>query len=270
MHLTSDLGSKVAVVTGAGSGIGQSIALALARHGASVVVADISFERALATVAAIERRDDAAPASTSPSALAVGADVRSPRDVDQLAITAVNRYGAVDVLVNNAGGSVSTQRGQSPLAAWHETMQLTAASVFLCSRTFGKLMLEQRHGKVVNIASVYAYVGRRSQLRGLFSTDEHVAYSAAKGAVVSMTRAFAAEWADQGLKVNAIAPGHVRTRSARAAIDAQAWAQMSSLTPLGRFGQPDDIAGAAVYLSSAASDYVTGQVLVVDGGWLTW
>lgn len=251
-------------------GIGQHLAYGLAEHGANVVVADIATERAQAVAGDIEQLGSAA--------IAVTTDVCQPDDIRRLYETAIQRFGAVDILVNNAGGGSRDKytRQESPfgsLESWHHTMALTLTSAFLCCQQFAPAMIERKQGKIINIASVYGIVGLDPSLYELDpdgNPRQTIPYAAAKGGVVTMTRAMAVHLAPHDICVNAIAPGMVRTERLATGIGADTWQKLSGRTPLGRPAMPEDMKGAVVYFASPSSDFVTGQILAVDGGWLAW
>jgi gluconate 5-dehydrogenase len=261
-----DLSGKTAIVTGGGWGIGEHVARGLAEHGARVVIADVAADRAERVAAEICRRGE--------TALAVTTDVCDPMAVDRLVETACRAFGTIDVLVNNAGGgSVHGRTVDLALADWQRTFDLTVTSAFLCSQRAGRVMIGQGHGTIVNVASIYGLVGYSPTM---YDTDsagnypESLAYAAAKGAVVSMTRTLATYWAPHNIRVNAIAPGPVKTERLGTSISPATWQRLAERTLLKRPADCDDLVGAAVFLASSASAYVTGQILVVDGGWTAW
>jgi gluconate 5-dehydrogenase len=261
-----DLSGQTAIVTGGGWGIGEHIARGLADHGAHVVIADVAGERAERVAAEIDDRGG--------RALPVTTDVCDPAAVDRLVETTCQAFGAIDVLVNNAGGG----RGFGPtvdlaLADWQATFDLTVTSAFLCCQRAGRVMIRQGRGTILNIASIYGLVGYAPtmyDLRPDGNYPESLAYAAAKGAVVAMTRTLATYWAPHGIRVNAIAPGPVKTERLGASISSDTWQRLADRTLLKRPADSDDLVGAAVFLASPASAYITGQVLAVDGGWTAW
>lgn len=261
-----DLGGRVALVTGAGSGIGKSIAASLVHQGATAVLADIDLE---ASQLACEEIDPAGH-----RARPAQCDVRSRAEVEGLVAGIVNDLGAVDILVNNVGGGSSAGPSEHlSLDNWNATLELTLTSAFLCCQAAGRPMIERGHGTIVNIASVYGLVGHNPLFYDRLpdgSRRESLAYAAAKGGIVSMTRALAVYWAPFNVRVNAVAPGMVQTERLERVISKETWDRLSERTPLGRPASPEDIAGAVVYLASSAAAFVTGQVLVVDGGWTIW
>lgn len=245
-----DLRGKVALVTGASTGIGAGIARALARAGADVAAHGNtrSPEETCEAIRGFGRR-----------ALGLRADLASRAEVVRLASEASEQLGPVDILVNNAGTIRRAPAAEYSEQDWADVMTVNASSVFWLSQEIGKPMLERGRGKIVNIASLLSFQG------GI----RVPAYAASKGAVAQLTKALANEWASRGINVNGIAPGYIRTNNTAALQnDADRNRQILERIPAGRWGEPEDIGGAAVFLSSSASDYVHGHVLVVDGGWM--
>ncbi len=261
-----DLTGRVAIVTGGGAGIGRRLALGLAGEGATVEVADISLEAATQVAGEI--------AAEGGSGTPVGADVTNPADVARLVEEAVSRFGAVDILVNNAGGGKGYGATVDlSLSEWQATMDLTLTSAFLCAQQAGRVMIGQGRGKIINIASVYGLVGHdptRYDPLPDGTYPESLAYLTAKGGVISMTRALAIYWARHNIQVNAIAPGMVKTERLAQKISPETWDRLSARIPIGHPADPDDLVGAAIYLASDAANYVTGQIVAVDGGWTAW
>lgn len=259
-----DLSGATAVVTGAGSGIGAALAVGLAQHGAAVVLCDVDGD-ALGGTAEVVRQGGG-------TATTVLADVRDPADVSALVTAAVGAHGGVDVLVNNVGGNVGAGEPTESLDVrdWRATVELTTTSTFLCCQAVRDPMSAAGGGAIVNIASLYGLIGHDYRLydpRDDGRPHEEAAYAAAKGGVVALTRALALYWARHGIRVNAIAPGHVRT-PATDGLSAATWDRLQRAIPLGRAAVPEDLVGAAVFLAARASAFVTGHVLAVDGGWL--
>jgi gluconate 5-dehydrogenase len=250
-----DLSGKVAIVTGGATGIGRQMAEGLAEAGADLVLcarhAD-RCERAAEELHALGVR-----------ALGLRCDVRDPAEVHAVVDRTRSELGRIDILVNNAGTSWGAPAEDHPLEAWQKVIDVNLTGVFLWSQTAGRVMIEQGAGKIVNISSVAAFVGGPPELINA------VAYNASKGGVVSFTRDLATKWAQHGINVNAIAPGWFPSDMNKVLLDAQPDAYLRHI-PLRRFGGPDDLKGAVVFLASAASDYVTGQTLVVDGGQSAW
>jgi NAD(P)-dependent dehydrogenase (short-subunit alcohol dehydrogenase family) len=246
-----ELDGKVCVVTGGGAGIGAATAATFAAHGARVAILDRDGEAA----AAVERDLRAGGVQ----ARGYEVDVTRETAVVEAAESVGRDFGGVDVLVNNAGiGRLGPSMTLS-LEHWKESMEVMATGVFLCSREFGTALRARGGGVIVNVSSMNALAGFPMRL----------AYSAAKAAVVSMTQTLAVEWADYGIRVNAVAPGVTKTAMVQYAIDQGQLATEPYLahTPLRRFGEPEEIAETILYLASERSSFITGQVLVPDGGW---
>jgi len=250
-----DLSGRVAIVTGGGSGIGRQMAEGLAEAGADIVLCARKPERC--EQAAEELQE------LGVRALGLRCDVRDPAEVSALVERTRAELGRIDVLVNNAGTSWGASAEEHPLEGWQKVIDVNLTGVFLCSQAAGRVMIDQGGGKIVNIASVAAFGGAPPELMNA------VAYNASKGGVVAFTRDLATKWARHGVNVNAIAPGWFPSDMNRMLLDAQPDAYLERI-PLGRFGGPDDLKGAVVFLASRASDFVTGQTLVVDGGQSAW
>ena len=250
-----DLTGKVAIVTGGATGIGRQMAEGLAEAGADVVVCARKPERC--EQAAEELR------ALGVRALGLRCDVRDQAEVQAVVDRTRSELGAIDILVNNAGTSWGAPAEDYPLEGWQKVIDVNLTGVFLCSQAAGRVMIEQGAGKIVNVASVAAFGGAPPELM------DAVGYNAAKGGVVAFTRDLATKWARHGIGVNAIAPGWFPTDLNKVLLDAQPEAYLEHI-PLRRFGGPDDLKGAVVFLASAASDYVTGHTLIVDGGQSAW
>jgi 2-deoxy-D-gluconate 3-dehydrogenase len=245
------LDGKVALVTGASRGLGAAIARAMARAGADVVLhASLREARTVA---------DAIAAGTGVRTACVVADLADDSAAGHLAASALAAFGRVDILVNNAGIIRRADAVEHSDEDWSAVMAVNLTSVFRISRAIGRGMLERGSGKIINVASLLSFQG------GV----RVPAYAAAKGAVAQLTKALANEWAPRGVNVNAIAPGYFKTDNTSALVaDAKRYSDITARIPAGRWGEPDDLGGAAVFLASPASDYVHGHVLVVDGGWM--
>jgi len=242
------LAGRRALVTGAGRGIGRALALGLACAGAEIVLAGRpgSSEDTLTELAAM-----GAAAST------LDLDLSRPADIGTGLLDRLP--GPVDVLVNNAGTIARDDAVHVDLAAWNAVVDVNLTSLFQLTRTLAAPMLERGAGKVVNVASLLSFQG------GL----RVASYAASKHAVAGVTRALANEWAAAGVQVNAIAPGYIETdNTAPLRQDEVRRRSIDARIPAGRWGRPEDLVGAAVFLASSASDYVNGHVLVVDGGWM--
>lgn len=255
-RLLFSLEARVALVTGGAQGIGRAVGLTLASAGAAVVLADLKAQELKEVEAEIH--------GLGGHALSVVGDVTNPDDVQRMVETTNHRFGPVDVLVNSAGmGRESTPPQDLPLALWERILAVNLTGTFLMCQAVGRTMMERRSGSIINLASISGLVTNKGR---------HVtAYAASKGGVVMLTKALAAEWAPWGVRVNAIAPGYVETPLTESALaDPVTLAGMVDMIPAQRIAKPVDIVGAAVYLASDASAYVTGHTLVVDGGLTTW
>jgi 2-deoxy-D-gluconate 3-dehydrogenase len=245
------LDNKVALVTGAASGLGAAIATALAEAGASVAVHG-NRRPADETAAAIT--------AASHTAAAFQADLGTTTGPEHLFAAAHARFGHIDILINNAGTIHRDAAVDTTLESWQQVLQVNLTSVFQLSQLLARdVFSRESTGKIVNIASLLSFQG------GI----RVPAYASSKGGVAQLTKALANEWAPRGIQVNAIAPGYFATTNTEALqADETRNRQILERIPAARWGQPQDLAGAALYLSSAASDYVTGTVLTVDGGWM--
>jgi 2-dehydro-3-deoxy-D-gluconate 5-dehydrogenase len=244
-----DLTGKAAIVTGANTGIGQAIALALAEAGADLALAGRS--RADETVAAVGTRGR--------RAVLVDADLSSAEPARRIVEESLAALGRLDILVNNAGIIRRAEAVDFSEGDWDAVVDTNLKSLFFLCQAAGRHMLGQGRGKIVNIASLLSFQG------GIRVPS----YAAAKSGVAGLTRALANEWAGRGVNVNAIAPGYIATNNTAALqADETRNRQILERIPAGRWGAPSDIGGAAVFLASAASDYVNGHILAVDGGWL--
>ena len=242
------LDGKVALVTGAASGLGESIAVALASAGAQVAVHGN------------RRTADETAAKIGSGAAAFQADLSSPDGAQTLFDAVLERFGRVDILVNNAGTISRAAAEETMLEDWMRVLQVNVTSAFQLSQLVARdVFARQGTGKIINIASLLSFQG------GI----RVPAYATSKGGLAQLTKALANEWAPRGIQVNAIAPGYFATTNTEALqADETRNRQILERIPAGRWGKPQDLAGAALFLASSASDYVTGTVLTVDGGWM--
>ena len=248
-----DLRNRTALITGGSAGLGRQMAEGLAEMGASVALCARKKERCEKAAAELQE--------LGVKTLALACDVKDQNSVQQAVAATLAAFGRIDILINNAGTSWGGPFEEMRLDQWHKVMDTNLTGTFLFSQAAGKIMIGQRSGKIINIASVAGLAG---------APPDHVhatAYHASKGGVVLLTRDLARKWAPHNIQVNAIAPGWFPTNMSEVVIERNRDTFLKSI-PLGRFGNDHDLKGAAVFLASAASDYVTGHVLVVDGGQL--
>lgn len=247
------LSGKVCVITGAGKGIGRDTALVFARHGARLALASRTEE----DLQILEDELGLPPEDV----LILTGDVSDPAFVERMTQDVVTHFGRIDVLINNAGMRFRKAFLEITLEEWNRVQQVNAGSVFLLCQAAGRVMLAQGSGKIVNMASVVGTLG----------LPELVGYAASKGAIISLTKALALEWAEAGINVNAIAPGFCETSYTEAFKKKEALYQFTlDRTPMKRWGSGEEVANACLYLASSLSDYVTGEILNVDGGWSAW
>jgi gluconate 5-dehydrogenase len=247
--MSGALDGKTAVVTGGSRGIGLAIARAMTRAGAKVLIASRSPDSVGHAVSEL-----------GGETCGFAADVSQEADVAALAKSALAQLGRVDILVNNAGINPYFKRTEhTPLSEWQHIIDVNLTGVFLCTQAFGRAMLEQGSGSIVNITSVAAHTGLT---RG-------AAYCAAKAGVEAMAKSLTKDWAVRGVRVNNIAPGYVKTdlTEGLAANDALRGG-IEARTPMGRLAEPHEMAGAAVFLASDAASYISGATIAVDGGWI--
>jgi len=247
------LDDKVAVVIGGAGGIGAAIGRGLALYGANVVVADIN------SVAA-EETADTIKSQINSEAVAIKCDITNEESVVRLAEKVVDKFGTVDILVNAHGVNTKRPADQFSLTDWHFLFDINVTGIMLTCREFGKIMIAKKYGRIINVSSIR---GVRATLWG-----GNEGYCASKGAVDMITRSLAAEWAQYNINVNAIAPGRIETQMTEGAHrnKPEQYNIIITNTPQKRLAQPDELAGACVFLSSPASNFITGQVLYVDGG----
>ena len=238
---------KVAIVTGASRGIGKSIALALAAKGAMIVAVGTNQEALDSVVADIT--------SQGGTAMAVTANIASPDDCDRLIQTAQEQYGSVDILVNNAGVTRDALLIKMKDDDWDTVIDTNMKGAFMTTRAVWKLMSKQRSGRIINITSVVGQMGNAGQAN----------YCASKGGLIAMTKSNAREMAKRNVTVNAVAPGFITTAMTEN-LPEKIKESLSAQIPMERFGTPEDIANAVVFLASETSGYITGQILAVNGG----
>ena len=239
--------NKTVIVTGAANGIGRGIALIFAKENYNVVATDIDFKKCLETISEIKKLGG--------EALAVKCDISKKSQVKNLIRKTVKSFGKIDVLVNNAGIFPYVSFDKMKESDWDKVLDVNLKSIFLCSQEALKYIPD--NGRIINISSIASLVG----FEGL------VHYCASKGGMNGMIRALALELAPKKITVNAVAPGAIETPGAMKTMTLEAKTQTTALIPLSRFGLPEDIANAVLFLASEKSSYITGQIIVVDGGW---
>jgi NAD(P)-dependent dehydrogenase (short-subunit alcohol dehydrogenase family) len=251
-----DLSGRVAIVTGAGTGLGVAFAEALAEAGAAVVCAGRTLARIEHTAAGLRERGF--------RAVAIRADVTVEDEVIALVQDAERAFGNVDILVNNAGIAIGSRPESLSLADWTTQVNVNQTGVFLCAREVARsLIAAGRGGSIINIASVLGMVASQP--------TSVTGYAASKGAVVNLTRDLAVHWAAKSIRVNAIAPGYFPSEMTADLLDSpERTKSIVTRTPMRRVGSTEELKGAVVFLASQASSYVTGQILAVDGGWTAW
>jgi len=243
------LRDKVALVTGAGKGLGKSMALALSESGAHIVVVSRTLSDIEATAREIQE--------TGVKSLPIALDVTKEEDVVRMVETILREFKTIDILVNNVGTFIGGPFLGFSLDNWHKILGINLTSTYLCSKVVGKHMVEKQKGKIINTSSAL----------GVFGARDSGAYCASKGGVIQLTKALAVEWAKYNINVNSIAPYALETDMTRTMLeDEKVKKAILSKIPLKRIGQPADLSGAVVFLASKASDYITGQVIFVDGG----
>ena len=244
--------NKVAIVTGGGGGIGSAVVRRFAREGAKIIIADIDGESAQAVGAELSaQRVDAVPIVT---------DVTKKQSVDDMVRAALERWSRIDILVNVAGGAERIAVVDMTAAQWDDVVDMNLKSVFLCSQATLPAMLKQKYGKIVNISSIYGFTGNATRS----------SYPAAKAGVAAFTKSLALEVVNDGINVNAVAPGRVTTPRVRNRYSDEAWAAAVAQIPMGRAGTPEEIASAVLFLAGDENKYITGQTIHVNGAWLNW
>jgi 3-oxoacyl-[acyl-carrier protein] reductase len=244
--------NKIIIVTGGGGGIGSAIAARFAREGGKLSVADIDGDAAKTQVARLTAQ--------GAQALAVTADVTNKNSVADMVQATLDRWGRIDILVNVAGGADRKLVVDMTAADWDHIVDMNLKSVFLCCQAVLPVMQKQRYGKIVNISSIYGFTGNATRS----------SYAAAKAGVAVFTKSLALEVVNDGINVNAVAPGRVGTDRVRSHYSDEAWAAAVAQIPMGRTGTPEEIANAVLFLATDENNYITGQTIHVNGAWLNW
>jgi NAD(P)-dependent dehydrogenase (short-subunit alcohol dehydrogenase family) len=255
VHSLFDLRGKVAIVTGGGIGLGQQVATALAGVGGNVVTCSRKVEKCEEVAHEIEKM--------GVRALAFRCDISNGEEIEHVVNETVKAFGKIDILVNNAGRTWGSSAEEFPLEHWNKVLEVNVTGTFLFSQKAGRVMIEQKKGKIINMSS---YAG----LRGCDPEYmDAIAYNTSKGAIISFTRDLAVKWAKYNINVNAIAPGWFLTRMTKWSRENKGDKILERLL-IKRFGGEDDLKGTVIFLASRASDYITGQVLCLDGGLTAW
>lgn len=244
------LQDKVAIVTGGGTGIGRIIAREMAKVGAHIVVASRNPDHINPAAEEVQQ--------LGRQSLAVSVDVRVPEQIDNLVKATLDKFGRIDILVNNHGALFQCAVEDLSPGGWNAIIGINLTGVFLCSRAVGKVMIQQQQGKIINMVSV----------AGLHGSPLTAPYGAAKAGVMNFTKSLAMEWSKHHIYVNAVAPGPILTASGRDLLWSSPDLQQKvrERVPLGRYGEPEEVANAVIFLASDASSYITGETLYVDGG----
>jgi gluconate 5-dehydrogenase len=254
MNKLFELNGKVALVVGGHGGIGRAIALGLADAGADVAVASRNLEALEDVVKEIEAK--------SRKSIAIGVDITNEKQVNNMVAKILNTFPRIDILVNSAGLAIRKPADSFPIDEWQKVMDINTRGTWLCCQAVGRVMLKQKSGKIINVSSVRGRYGLPSG---------YAAYCPSKGAVDTLTRTLACEWAKSNVLVNAVAPTIVETDLTKSALADPAYAkQMKDRIPMGKWALPEDIVGPVIFFASEASSFVTGQILYIDGGVTTW
>ncbi|MCM3018512.1 gluconate 5-dehydrogenase [Priestia megaterium] len=253
MHIKDlfDLTGKTAIITGGGRGLGEQMAEGLAEAGANIVLCSRKKEACQQVADRLARLDV--------KTLALTCDISQPEDIKNVVHQTIETFGRIDILINNSGATWGAPVEEMPLEAWQKVMNINVTGTFLMSQEAGKEMIKQKAGKIINIASIAGLGGTDPQYM------DTIGYNTSKGAVITFTKDLAVKWGQHNIQVNAIAPGFFPTKMSGAIME-QGKDYFLSQTPLKRFGSEADLKGAAVFLASAASNYITGDILTVDGG----
>ena len=249
-----DLTGRVAIISGGSMGLGRQMAEGLAEMGANLVLCARKKERCEAAAESLRR--------LGVEVLALGCDVKDKSSIDEVVEKTLARFGRIDILINNAGVSWRAPIEEMTLDQWDKVLSTNLTGTFLFCQAVAKPMTAQKSGKIINIASVAGLGGGSAELQA-------IGYHASKGGVIAFTKDLACKWAQHNIQVNAIAPGWFPTHMSEWVIEHRKESLLSKI-PLGRFGSDHDLKGAAIFLASNASSYVTGHVLVVDGGQTAW
>jgi len=241
------LKDKVALITGSARGIGREIAFLFAKEGASIIICDVNEESARKTSEELE--------SSGAKAISFCADVTNFSQVEEILNKILDKFGKIDILINNAGITKDGLLVRMKEADWDAVLGVNLKGTFVCTKAVSKVMIKQRKGKIVSIASIIGIMGNAGQAN----------YAASKAGIIGFTKSIARELASRNITVNAVAPGYIQTEMT-AKLSDEAREQMLKNIPLNRLGSPEDVASVCLFLASSDADYITGQTIVVDGG----
>ncbi|OYT55637.1 MAG: short-chain dehydrogenase [Desulfurococcales archaeon ex4484_217_2] len=248
------LKNKVAIITGAAKGIGRAIAIEFVKEGAKVVVADIDFEGAKRTVEDIKKLGG--------EAIAVKVNVADPNDVEVMVKKTLDAFGKIDILINNAGIAIQKPALEMTLDEWKKIIDVNLTGVFLCSQAVGRVMVKQGGGVIINMASMLGFI----------AIPKRSAYCASKAGVIGLTKELAVEWAKYGIRVVGVAPGWVATKrvielTKKGVVNEEV---VKTLTPMGRMATPEEVAKLMVFLASDDASFITGETVLIDGGYVAY
>ena len=249
-HPLFGLEGRVAIVTGGSVGLGRQMAEGLAEMGANLVLCARKKERCEVAAGELSK--------LGVKTIGLACDVKDPASIQAVVDTAVKEFGKLDILINNAGTSWGASVEDMTLAQWNKVIETNLTGTFLFAQAAGRMMIPQRRGKIINISSI-------AGIRGSLPKPSAIGYSASKGGVIAFTRDLAFQWGMHNIQVNSIAPGWFPSAMSAKVLERNGEYFLSAI-PLGRFGGPQDLKGAVIFLASPASDFVTGHTLVVDGG----
>ena len=242
-----ELADKVIMITGAAQGIGREIAQRFSEEGSKLIILDVNEEKLSQAETQLKKK--------ASDVLALKADVKNPKQLKDIVNKSIDKFSKIDILINNAGVTRDNLLLRLSEEEWDLVLEVNLKGAFNCIKEVSRFMVRQRHGKIINIASIIGLIGNPGQTN----------YAASKGGLIALTKSVAKELASRNIQVNAVAPGFIDTQMTQVLPD-EVKQKMLENIPLGRFGSPKDVAECCIFLSSSASDYITGQVLVVDGG----
>lgn len=251
-HHLFDLSGKTAIVTGGGRGLGLALGEALAESGCDVVLCSRKEAKCEEAARNLQKLGIKAAGKKC--------DITNPSDITELRDFALKEFGKIDILINNSGAAWGAPTEDYPLDGWQKIINVNVTGTFLCSQIIGKSMIKESKGKIISLSSIFGTVGAPSNVM------DAIAYNTSKGAVEALSKDLAVKWAKHNICVNTIAPSFVETDLTRGTME-KGGKHILDLVPMGRFGKPEDLKGAAIFLSSAASDYITGTTIYVDGGY---